>query len=104
MGSQLVSATDGRLLWSFAVTPRAPMLEPDAMHELAASVERRLWANLQVPPTTDAALAVDPGYSDALVCLAESRLLMPLYGAVPPIQAIPRARRKGGLLELLDTP
>jgi serine/threonine-protein kinase len=126
MRSQLVSATDGSLLWSFAVTPGTPTLEPDAIHELAASVARRLWANLQVPSANDAvdaaayrnylrgryfwnqrsstalaeaieafeaALAVDPGYADALVGLAESWLLMPLYGAVSPTQAIPRARQ-----------
>lgn len=126
MRSQLVSATDGSLLWSFAVTPGTPTLEPDAIHELAASVARRLWANLQIPSANDAvdaaayrnylrgryfwnqrsstalaeaieafesALAVDPGYADALVGLAESWLLMPLYGAVSPTQAIPRARQ-----------
>ena len=40
----------------------------------------------------DAALALDPRYVDALVGKAESWLLLPLYGAMPPNQAIPRAK------------
>ncbi len=40
----------------------------------------------------DAALARSPGYADALASAAEASLLRPLYGAVPPKLAIPRAR------------
>ena len=40
----------------------------------------------------DAALARSPGYADALASAAEASLLQPLYGAVPPRLAIPRAR------------
>lgn len=40
----------------------------------------------------DRALEIEPGYVDALVGSAESWLLLPLYGAMPPSEAIPRAR------------
>lgn len=40
-----------------------------------------------------AALAVEPGYKDALLGSAESWLLMPLYGAMAPSEAIPTARQ-----------
>jgi DNA-binding winged helix-turn-helix (wHTH) protein/tetratricopeptide (TPR) repeat protein len=40
----------------------------------------------------DAALDSSPGYADALASAAEAALLLPLYGAVPPKRAIPRAR------------
>ena len=42
----------------------------------------------------DAALAIEPGYVDALVGAAESWLLMPLYGAMAPTAAIPEARAR----------
>lgn len=42
----------------------------------------------------DAALAIEPGYVDALVGAAESWLLMPLYGAMAPTAAIPEARTR----------
>ena len=126
MRSQLVSTSDGQVLWSFAVAPVSPILEPGAIERLVASVAQRLWANLQVAAPANevdseayrhylrgryfwsqrsktalgeaieafgAALAIDPGYAEALVGVAESWLLMPLYGAVPPTQAIPRARQ-----------
>ncbi|MGA9574298.1 MAG: winged helix-turn-helix domain-containing protein, partial [Lysobacterales bacterium] len=126
MRSQLVSATDGRVLWSFAVAPAADVVQPAAIEQLAASVAQRLWAKLRVASPTrrinaeayrlylrgryfwnqrsktaldeaiaafKAALAIDPDYADAHVGLADSWLLMPLYGAVPPTQAIPRARQ-----------
>jgi DNA-binding winged helix-turn-helix (wHTH) protein/TolB-like protein len=126
MRSQLLSAEDGSVLWSYAVAPETTVLEPDAIVQLASSVAQRLWANLQVEATThtvdaeayrhylrgryfwnqrsktaldeavaafEAALAIDPAYADAQVGLAETWLLMPLYGAVPPTQAIPRARQ-----------
>ena len=40
----------------------------------------------------DAALAIERNYVDALLGSAESWLLMPLYGAMAPDEAIPRAR------------
>jgi DNA-binding winged helix-turn-helix (wHTH) protein/tetratricopeptide (TPR) repeat protein len=40
----------------------------------------------------DAALALEPDYPDALVGAAETWLLMPLYGAMAPTEAIPTAR------------
>jgi serine/threonine-protein kinase len=40
----------------------------------------------------DAALAIDKNYSDALLGSAETWLLMPLYGAMAPGEAIPKAR------------
>ncbi len=40
----------------------------------------------------DRALEIEPDYVDALVGLAESWLLLALYGAMPPSEAIPRAR------------
>jgi DNA-binding winged helix-turn-helix (wHTH) protein/TolB-like protein/Flp pilus assembly protein TadD len=40
----------------------------------------------------NAALELEPNYIDALTGLADSWLLMPLYGATAPIEAIPRAR------------
>ena len=40
----------------------------------------------------NAALELEPEYVDALVGLADSWLLMPLYGAVAPNEAIPKAR------------
>ncbi len=39
-----------------------------------------------------AALELEPQYVDALVGLAETWLLLPLYGAMPPSEAIPRSR------------
>jgi DNA-binding winged helix-turn-helix (wHTH) protein/tetratricopeptide (TPR) repeat protein len=40
----------------------------------------------------DAALELEPGYVDALVGLADTWLLMPLYTAIAPADAMPRAR------------
>lgn len=40
-----------------------------------------------------AALAIEPDYTDTLLGLAESWLLMPLYGAMAPDEAIPTARQ-----------
>ncbi len=41
----------------------------------------------------EAALQIEPDYTNALVGAAESWLLLPLYGSVPPSDAIPEARR-----------
>lgn len=41
----------------------------------------------------DAALDIEPDYTDALLGSAESWLLLPLYGAMPPDEAIPKARQ-----------
>ncbi len=41
----------------------------------------------------DAALAIEADYTDALLGSAESWLLMPLYGAIAPNEAIPKARQ-----------
>ena len=40
----------------------------------------------------DAALAVEPDYPDALIGAAETWMLLPLYGAMAPTEAIPTAR------------
>jgi DNA-binding winged helix-turn-helix (wHTH) protein/tetratricopeptide (TPR) repeat protein len=40
----------------------------------------------------EAALSVDPDYSEAFVGLADAWLLLPLYGAAPPGEAVPQAR------------
>ncbi len=40
----------------------------------------------------ESALQLQPGYVDALIGLADSWLLMPLYGATAPEEAIPKAR------------
>jgi DNA-binding winged helix-turn-helix (wHTH) protein/tetratricopeptide (TPR) repeat protein/TolB-like protein len=123
--AQLVSTGDGTVLWSVEVPPTAVDLEPRRIEQLAVSVARRLWANLQLREPSavvdgeayrhylrgryywnqrsiagleaaiesyERALAIEPGYVDALVGLADSWLLLPLYGAVPPAEAIPKAR------------
>jgi serine/threonine-protein kinase len=41
----------------------------------------------------EAALDIEENYTDALIGAAESWLLLPLYGSVPPMEAIPKARQ-----------
>lgn len=124
--SELVSARDASLLWSFAGEPGDAGDGGDAqMRQLARAVSGRLWASLQlrdreepVNPEArrlylrgryywnqrsnvairaaieafDQALELEPDYVDALVGLADSWLLLPLYAAMPPGEAIPTAR------------
>jgi DNA-binding winged helix-turn-helix (wHTH) protein/tetratricopeptide (TPR) repeat protein len=48
------------------------------------------------------ALELQPEYADAQVGLAEAWLLLPLYGAAPPVEAIPRARRAAARALAID--
>ncbi len=125
--SELVSARDASLLWSFAGEPGDTGDSGDAqMRQLARAVSGRLWASLQLRDRTesvnpearrlylrgryywnqrssvairtaieafDDALELEPDYVDALVGLADSWLLLPLYAAMPPGKAIPTARK-----------
>ena len=50
----------------------------------------------------DAALQIDAGYTDALIGSAESWLLLPLYGAMAPNEAIPEAKRHAERVLELD--
>lgn len=125
MHSQLVSTSDGSIVWNYA--QETDQLGPDEVQvrQLAQAMARQLWANLQLRNTErevdsaayrhylrgryhwnqrsapslraavesfNSALAIDPDYVDALIGLADTWLVMPLYGAVEPNEAIPRAR------------
>jgi DNA-binding winged helix-turn-helix (wHTH) protein/tetratricopeptide (TPR) repeat protein len=124
--ARLTATDDGSVLWSFTLPPVSEDPGPEMIEQLAASIARRLWANLrqeltaaEVDPAAyrqylrgryywnqrsgtglyeaidsfQSALSLEPGYADAWVGLADSWLLLPLYGAVPPTRAIPRARQ-----------
>ena len=123
--SQLLSARDGSLLWSYRASPASSESGEGQVIALADAVARHLWASLQLRPTDrdvdavayrhylrgrylwnqrsvdgleaailqfEQALVLEPEYVDALTGLADAWLLMPLYGATPPTEAIPEAR------------
>jgi serine/threonine-protein kinase len=133
--SQLVSARDGSVLWSFRAAESSSTTNEEEILDLADAVARHLWANLQlgdrrqqVEPEAyreylrgryfwnqrsrdgleaaihsfSQALEMQPAYVDALAGLADAWLLMPLYGAVPPQEAIPRARSAAERVLALD--
>lgn len=122
---RLVSTSDGSILWSFSTAPAVDELDDNQVRQLARSVTKRLWANLQLRESDrlvdrrayqhylrgryywnqrsgvalaaaiqnyEAALKLEPNYVDALLGLADSWLLMPLYLAVQPKEAFPEAR------------
>ena len=57
LSAQLVSTRDGALLWRFSATPNSAGVDAMQVRQLAGSVAKRLWANLQV---RGAERAVDP--------------------------------------------
>lgn len=93
---QLATEMARRLWANLRIRPRPAPANHDAYRAYLRG--RYYWTQRNSAGLTaaleafDAALELEPGYVDALVGLADTWLLMPLYTAVPPADAMPRAR------------
>lgn len=86
-----------RLWATLQLRPRTSEIDAEAYRHYLRG--RYYWKQRSKTSLNDAivsferALAIAPDYADALVGLAESWLLLPLYGAMAPSETIPQARR-----------
>jgi len=124
--ARLVSTRDGAVVWTYSAARAMHETSDEQVRQLARSVARRLWADLQLGQSDrlvdpgayrhylrgryywnqrsrdalaaaiesyNSALELEPDYEDALLGLADSWLVMPLYDSrVSPSDAIPKAR------------
>jgi DNA-binding winged helix-turn-helix (wHTH) protein/tetratricopeptide (TPR) repeat protein/TolB-like protein len=93
---QLATAVAKRLWATLRIREQAAAVAPEAYRHY---LQGRYYWNQRSPTglaaaieAYEAALAIEPEYVDALVGLADSWLLVPLYSATPPAYAAHRAR------------
>lgn len=93
---QLATAVARRLWANLQLRGRPATVDPEAYRHFLRG--RYFWnqrSNTGLAAAIEAyqaALAIEPDYVEALVGLADSWLLVPLYSATPPVEAAQRAR------------
>ncbi len=104
--AQLARSIAGRLWANLQVRAAPKPIDSAARREYLRG--RYLWAQRSATSLRgaigafEAALLSEPDYVDALLGLADAWLVMPLYGASAPVDAIPKAERAARRALVLD--